>query len=162
MKKLLLIIVIALLGVNANAQDGKFNFGASAGIPTGTTSTGYSFGLGLDVNYIFNSGEDFTYGIASGVQMFFGKTLLGTKIDNATFLPIAAVARYKATDKISLGADIGYSIGIAPSANKGGFYYKPVVGYSIGDNMELNAFYSGVSVTGGAFSSFGVGVMFGL
>lgn len=55
-----------------------------------------------------------------------------------------------------------YAIGISPSGNDGGFYYRPIVGYKIGDDSQLNISYSGVSVNGGTFSNIGLGVMFGL
>jgi hypothetical protein len=162
MKKIFLVLALALFSFSANAQSGAFNVGGHIALPTGDAATGTSFGFGLDVNYMFNSGEEFSYGLASGFQYFLGKTVAGTKVDNGAFLPIAAAGRYNVSDKFFAGADIGYAIGISPSTNNGGFYYRPMVGYTLGENMQLNAFYSGISLTGGTFSSVGVGIMFGL
>lgn len=162
MKKVLLIAVFAIFGLGTVNAQGAFSYGANIALPTGDAAKGTSFGFGLDVNYMFNSGEEFSYGLASGFQYFLGKTVAGTKIDNGSFLPIAAAGRYKASESFVLGADVGYAVGISPSTNKGGFYYRPMVGYNLGENMQVNAFYSGISLTGGTFSSVGVGIMFGL
>ena len=77
-------------------------------------------------------------------------------------MPIAAAGRYGISDKLTLGADIGYAIGLSPSGNDGGFYYRPMVVYSINENISLNLSYSGVEVEGGAFTNIGLGVMYGL
>jgi hypothetical protein len=126
-KKLFLVLSLALFSFSVNAQSGIFSVGSHIALPTGYTAKGQSFGFGLDVNYMFNSGEEFSYGVASRFQYFLGKTIAGIKIPNGSFLPIAAAGRYKASDSFVVGADIGYSGGISPSTNKGGFYYKPMV-----------------------------------
>ena len=93
---------------------------------------GPNFALGLDVNYIFESDSEFKYGLAASYLTYFGKTVeiapgIEGDIDNVSFLPIAAAGRYRISDKFTLGADIGYAIGLSPSDNDGGFYYRPMV-----------------------------------
>jgi hypothetical protein len=93
---------------------------------------GPNFALGLDVNYIFESDSELKYGLAASYLTYFGKTVedFGFELDydNASFLPIAAAGRYRISDKFTLGADIGYTIGLlSPSDNDGGFYYRPMV-----------------------------------
>ena len=157
MRKLLLVIAVALFSFSANAQSG-FSLGANVALPVGNASNVSSFAIGADVTYMFTSGEEFNYGLASGYHLFLGKTIAGTKT-NYSFLPIAAAGRYTASESFVVGADLGYAIGMSPTGNDGGFYYRPMVGYNIGENMQLNAFYSGVS-NNGTFSSLGVGIMF--
>ena len=63
-----------------------------------------------------------------------------------------------------VGADLGYAVALSPSGADGGFYYRPMVGYKLGDNMQLNLAYSGISQksTSNSISYVSLGVMFGL
>lgn len=150
----------------AMTASAQFSAGATFGIPTGDADEGYTFALGLDVNYMFESDSEFSYGVATGYLTYFGDeiTVLGTtvEIDNASFLPVAAAARYAASEKFSLGADVGYAIGLAPDGNDGGFYYRPMVAYAVSEKVSISLSYSGVSVDRGTFSNIGLGVLFGL
>mgnify|MGYP005989595563 FL=1 len=166
MKKLLLSVVVLVFAVSVNAQKGTFSAGINLGLPTADASDAYSFTLGAEVNYMFDVSEEFKAGVAVSYSSYFGKdiTFLGTtiEIENAAMLPIAGAVRYLASEKFSIGADLGYAIGISPDGNDGGFYYRPIVGYNISEKMELNASYSGVSVEGGTIANFGLGLMFKL
>lgn len=154
MKKLILLAALVAGSFSMNAQ---FYVGVNAGIPAGDASNTSSFALGLDATYMLSADEDFNYGISSGFLNFFGKD----GVDDFSFIPLAMSGRYNTSEKFMIGADVGYALG-ASTGNDGGFYYRPMVGYSIGENTTLSAFYSGVSVDGFNASSFGVGVMFGL
>ena len=162
MKKLLLLSMLSLFSVTMNAQDSGFSVGATVGMPTGDISDLYGVSFGADVNYMFSA----NFGVAVGFQSFSGKTIsiLGTdmKISSASFLPIAAAGRYNLSDAFVLGADVGYALGMSPSGNDGGFYYRPMLAYAVASNVSVNAHYSGIGVDGGTFSSIGLGVMFGL
>lgn len=159
MKKLILVIALAVFSFSANAQ---FNAGINVGIPAADASNGYSFSFGVDANYMLSDDDSFNYGLAAGYQNYTGKTVAGIKISSASFLPLAAIGRYNASEDFVLGADLGYAVGLSPSGNDGGFYFRPMVGYNLGENTQLNASYSSVSVNGGTFANFGVGIMFAL
>lgn len=161
MKKLFLGALMIAFSFSVNAQ-GSFNVGVNAGIPTGDAKDGYTFALGLDVNYLFEVSDAFEVGPSVSYLTYFGDEIGGFDIDNASFLPISAAARFAAGDAFTLGADLGYALGLSPDGNDGGFYYRPMVGYDISENFMLQATYSGVSVDGGTFSSFGLGAVFGL
>lgn len=143
MKKIILTLMLGVFAFTANAQ---FSAGATFGLPTGDAEAGYTFALGIDINYMFESESDVAFGVASGYLTYFGDEILGIEIDNAGFLPLAGAVRFAASDKFSLGADVGYAIGLAPDGNDGGFYYRPMVAYAVG----------------GTFSNIGLGIMFGL
>lgn len=159
MKKLFLGLALIAFSLTSNAQ---FSLGASFGLPTGDADLGYSFALGIDANYMFESEGSTTFGVSTGYLTYFGDEIGGFDVDNASFLPLAGAFRFAASDKFSLGADVGYAVGLAPDGNDGGFYYRPMVAYSLGEKTSINLSYSGVSVNGGTFSNVGLGIMFGL
>ena len=159
MKKLILVFALALTSFAASAQ---FSLGASFGLPVGDAEPAYGFALSVDANYMFESEGEVNFGVAAAYLTYFGKDIGGVSVDNASFLPLAGALRYGASDKFTLGADLGYAVGLAPDGNDGGFYYRPMVAYGIGENTSINLSYSGVSVDGGTFSNIGLGIMFGL
>ncbi|MCL7764197.1 porin family protein [Polaribacter sp. Z014] len=166
MKKLLVMaaFVFAGLGV-ANAQEGSFNAGVNLGIPTGDSSDAYSFAMSVEANYLFDVSESFKVGPSVSYSHYLGKNdVLGSgfDVDDASFLPIAAAGRYAVSDKFTVGADLGYGIGISPDENDGGFYYRPMVGYSVSEKVMIQASYSAVDTDGITVSNFGVGAMFAL
>ena len=163
MKKIVCIAVMALLGFGSlSAQENRFNLGVNLGLPTGDVSDFYSFALGVEANYLFEVSEKFQVGPSISYVNYFGKEISGFTAENASFLPLAGSGRFNASEEFVIGADIGYAIGISPEGNDGGFYYRPMLGYNISEKMQITASYSGVSVDGGTFSHFGVGIMFGL
>lgn len=162
MKKFLLTIAMVAFGFAANAQDGEFNAGVNLGLPIGDASDFYSFSAGVEVNYLFSVSDDFKVGPSVGFTNYFGKEVGGVDVDSASFLPLAAAGRFAVSDKFTLGADLGYGIGISPDGNDGGFYYRPMVGYAISEGIMLQASYSAVNTDAITMSNIGLGVMFGL
>lgn len=165
MKKVLLIATIALASFGVNAQEG-FKLGLNLGLPTGDAGDVSSFSVGLDAYYMFDGSEEFNFGIASGFTNAFGKSIdLGdfgsVEIEDVQFMPIAAAGRYNASEELSIGADLGYALGIS-EGNDGGFYYRPIVGYNVSENIEINASYTGISLDGGSWSTINLGVLFAL
>lgn len=79
------------------------------------------------------------------------------------FLPIAASGRFNASEDFSIGADLGYALGIN-EGNDGGFYYRPIVGYNLSEKAQLNLSYTGVSIKDADFtwSTINLGVLFSL
>lgn len=57
-----------------------------------------------------------------------------------------------------LGADVGYAVGVN-EGNDGGFYVRPMIGYNISGNTELNVSYINVS-NDGSFSVAALGLLF--
>lgn len=165
MKKLLLIAVIAAFGfTSVNAQEGGIKLGLGFGLPLGDAETVSSFNLAFDAAYLINVADSFQVGPTVGYSHFFGKeydTFFGTiKGDDIQFAPIAASARFFASEDLFFGADLGYAVGIS-DGNDGGFYYRPKVGYGLGP-VSLIVSYSGISMENDVtFSSLNLGVEFG-
>ncbi|QWX84685.1 outer membrane beta-barrel protein [Cellulophaga sp. HaHaR_3_176] len=164
MKKLFLVAAFALIGFSVQAQEG-FKLGVTVQLPVGDASDFSSFGLGLDAAYMFEVSDQFDLGIATGFNNIFGKTFeeqgFEFEVEDAQYIPLAAAARFKATEDFSVGADLGYAIGIN-EGNDGGFYYKPTVGYMVSEATQLNLSYVGISADGGTFSTINLGVLFSL
>ncbi len=161
MKKLILLLALTFVGSSVFGQG--FRVGVEAGIPVGDASDITTFHLGADLAYLFPTSDLFSVGGLIGFSHYFGDdfdTPLGNiSVDDFSFLPIAATARFGFSDFLFVGGDLGYAIGIS-SDNDGGFYYRPKVGYGLG-NLAIIASFSGISVSGGDVSSVNLGLEFG-
>ena len=167
MKKWLLIAAFAIFGLGTSNAQGMFNAGVNLGIPMGDADAVSGFNAGLELNYMFTVSDGFTLGPSLEYSMFFGKEDGGIDYESVSFLPISAAARFNITDDFIAGANIGYGIGLGEGPlgiadNDGGFYYRPMLGYKIGDNTQLNLSYSSIDSNGANWASFAVGIMFGL
>lgn len=162
MKKLLMIALISLFGYQANAQ---FSAGVWGGLPIGDAGDIATFSLGVDLTYLFEVSEQFAVGPTTGFSHSFGDSVdtgFGTvDFDDVQFLPVGAAARYSISDAFSLGADLGYAVGIN-DGNDGGFYYAPKAQYSVSELIDIVFAYRNVSVTGGTWSILSLGLEFGI
>lgn len=169
MKKLLVIAAFLFAGLGvSNAQGGSFNAGLNLGLPTGDASDLSSFVLSVETNYLFDVSDKFKVGPSISYLHYFGKDIevsgIGTfEVEDFSFLPIAAASRFDVSEKLTIGADLGYGIVISsPSGSEGAFYYRPMLGYSISEAIMLQAIYTGMSKDWSTNSTFGIGVMFAL
>ena len=176
MKKLF-ITTVAVLGMffNIQAQEG-FNVGGYLGVPVVDGSDYATFSLGLDANYLFEVVDRIAVGPAVSIGHSFGSdrtyyngTVVVTDNDPFQFAAIAGAGRFSINDKMTAGADIGFAIGIN-DGNDGGLYFRPMFGYNIIDNIQLNASLIGISsgrsgtygYDYGTFGIFAVGATFNL
>lgn len=159
MKKILLVAVIALFSFNyAYSQEGALKVGGSLSFPVSDLGDATNFGLQLNGSYLFNIEGHLEAGPMASLQPYFAKK----HGKNFWFMPIGGEARYN-LNSFFVGVDLGYGIGIAPSGNNGGFFYRPKVGYNLGDpNMAVILSYSGTSVKGGTAAAINLGVEFTL
>ncbi len=165
--KYLFLIAIFTMVFSINAQDrSNFKVGLNAGLPVGDASDVSSFSIGLDVVYHWGVSELLDVGLATGFTNAFGETEtitdgafeIETGFEDFQFLPVAASFRVYPTFSFKLGADVGYAIGIN-EGNEGGFYYRPLVGYNITGNTELNISYTAVD-NNGTFGVATLGILF--
>ena len=159
MKKIILGIALVLAGLSMNAQ-GKSSLGVNFGVPTGDLSELYTFAFSFEGNYLFPVSEKFDIGFSTMYLSFYAEDVLGFPVDNISFLPISAVAHLNITEKLVLGGDVGYAIGLSPDGNDGGFYYRPMVGIRLGKRMMIQATYSGISLENANIDHFAGGLMF--
>jgi len=161
MKKSILLFVITVMSIyGMNAQDIKL--GLNLGLPTGDIKDAYTFNLGVNASCLWQVSEEFDAGFIAEYSHFFGDSFDGFDIEDAGFLPIAAAGRINLSGGFTLGADLGYALGISPEGNDGGFFYQPKVQYGITEKIDILLSYKGISVDGGTFSTINVGVEFGI
>jgi len=161
MKKLLLSFALVAFCFTANAQ---FSLGAGVGIPTGDAGDITSTSYNLSATYMFGAESDFKFGLSASYLAFSGKTLdLGefgeVDLGNYAWLPIATVLNYSVSDKLTVGSDVGYGVGLSPEGIGGGFYLRPNISYAVGDRTSFNLNYSTIS-DDGSISSFGLGLAY--
>lgn len=145
MKKLLLstaIAVFGLMGVNAQMEAGPY-----LGLPIGDAD-GFAFNAGATFGYYYEVIPRLKVGGIVGVDHFFGKEYeeggFTYDANDATFIPIAASAKFNITDKFFAGLELGYAIGVTDAAGDGGFLYRPRVGFSL-PLIDVFAFYKGIN-----------------
>ena len=156
MKKLLLSIALVTFCLTANAQ---FSLGAGVGIPTGDVGEFTSTSYNLSATYMFGAESDFKFGLSASYLAFSGKTIDEIDFGNYAWLPIATVLNYSVSDKLSVGSDVGYGVGLSPDGIGGGFYLRPNITYAVGDRTSFNLNYSSIS-DDGSISSFGLGLAY--
>ncbi len=164
MKKTISIVALILVALFSNAQDSKLKVGINFGLPMGDFKDAYSFSAAVNANYLFPISEKFKLGATAGYQHYNGKTMetnilgyvIKTEVKSAGFIPLGATAEYHFHEKIYVGADLGYAIGIAPSSNNGGVYFQPKVAYKL-EKTDVILGYNAIAVTGGDISSISLG-----
>jgi len=165
MKKLLLLIAITFFGLTSiQAQEGA-KLGVNVGLPIGDFADFTTVSIGVDAAYLFEVSDAFYAGIATGYISAFTEDIefLGVtvELENVQFLPIAAAARYYASEEFYLGADVGYAVSLN-DGGEGGVYYRPKAGYNVTENIGLNLSYMGVALDGTSYSSINLGFEFSL
>ncbi|MEF3079684.1 outer membrane beta-barrel protein [Winogradskyella poriferorum] len=159
MKKLFLAAFAVFAFASVNAQE--FKAGISGGLPIGDAGDLATFAIAVDLGYLFDVSEDFQVGPAVGFQHNFGEEINGFELDDVQFVPVTAAGRYAVSEEFTLGADLGYAVGIN-DGNDGGFYYAPRAQYSVSDALDIVVAYRGVSADGGSWNVITAGVEFGL
>lgn len=163
MKKIFLLGILTIMGINSSYGQGNFRLGVNAGIPVGDAADLSNFQIGGDIAYMFGVTEVASVGPMVGYSHFFGDSGeeggVSFEVEDAQFVPIAASGRFSLLS-LALGLDVGYALGLN-DGNDGGFYYRPQVGFSLG-RVGLIASYQGISRDGSSVASLNLGVEFGL
>ena len=108
---------------------------------------------------MFGAESDFKFGLSASYLAFSGKTIDEIDFGNYAWLPIATVLNYNVSDKLTVGSDVGYGVGLSPEGLGGGFYLRPNITYAVGDRTSFNLNYSSIS-DDGSISSFGLGLAY--
>lgn len=166
MKKLLITALLVFTVLNASGQN-SLNFGLGLGFPMGDSGENQIIAVNFDVSYLWEVSEQFDAGLTSGFLHSFGDSqdvgggVIMVDTPDVSFLPIAGAARFNVSEDFSIGADLGYAVGISPDVNDGGFYYAPKAQYAISELLDVLLAYKGVSLDGGSFNLIALGLELG-
>jgi hypothetical protein len=158
MKKLFLAAFAVFAFASVNAQE--FKAGVSAGLPIGDAGDLSTFSIAVDLGYLFEISDDFQAGPIAGFNHSFGDSDI---IDeDFSWIPVGATGRYSVSEDFTLGADLGYGIGVAPDGIESGFYYAPRVQYGVSEALDVVLAFRNISLDGITWSQITLGVEFGL
>lgn len=148
MKKIILSAVFSVIGLaGLNAQSGSFEIGPYLGAPVGDADA-LSFNTGATFAYYVNLAPKWQLGGLVGIDHFFGKDYRWGNYEiegeGATFIPLAASAKFQINEKLFAGLDLGYAIGISDGAGDGGFLARPRFGFSL-PIVDLYAYYKAIN-----------------
>ncbi|EAQ41548.2 hypothetical protein MED152_02500 [Polaribacter sp. MED152] len=162
MKKVILVCALVLSSLAASAQ---FTVSVNGGLPVGDLEDASSFALSGDLGYSFATDSNLMLGVSAGFINYFGEEyeFLGTTVEaeSIQFLPVAGSLHYRISNNFSAGSKIGYAFGIN-DGNDGGFYYKPMLSYMVGDATSLSLYFEGISDDGANANNVGLGFTFAL
>lgn len=165
MKKLLLLTVFLVAFVTSSNAQFNSSLALTGAIPTGDVKNQSSFALSADLYFLKDINSALLLGVTSGYTIYFGKEFNNgiATIDgpNFSYLPLAGAVRFKLSEDFSFGSDLGYAFGLSDNVN-GGFYYKPTVGFNLGNNNQLQLSYQGISEDGFTANYVGIGFAFGM
>jgi len=144
MKKLIFTAVIAVFGLaGLNAQSGHFEAGPYLGMPVGDGDI-FGFNAGVTFGYYVQVVPRLNIGGVVGIDQFFGKNDDGWEYPDATFIPVAASAKFNITERFFVGLDLGYAIGVTSAAGDGGFLARPKMGFSL-PIVDIYGYYKAIS-----------------
>ena len=161
MKNSIAVFLFCLIGMGLYGQRGM-KIGIHGGLPLNDFEEEASIMLGLDAGYRFALGEVVDFGVMTGyIHAFPEKYHLdyGENLPSIQFVSLAGSVRIWASNSFSVGGDIGKAIGIS-EGNKGGFYYRPAIGYLMGAQTEVNISYTGISLEEKSWKTLSFGIVY--
>ncbi len=161
MKKISLFCLTVLFGMSLLQAQGEFRAGISGGIPIGDAGDFATFAIAVDLGYLLEISDEFDAGVTTGYSHSFGDEIGGFELDDVQFIPVAASGRFEVAPDFTLGADVGYAIGVN-DGNDGGFYYSPRAQYSVSDAIDIVVAFRGISESGSSWNIISAGVEFGI
>lgn len=161
MKPIYLTLLAVVLAGTLQAQQG-FKLGIHGSLPvTSEANNAVSLVIGADAGYMFALGEVVDLGaMVSFIHGFPEKyDNQGADLPSVDFLPLAASLRIWPTNSFTFGVDGGYAVGLN-DGNEGGLYYKPILGYLMGTQTEVNLSYTGISADGFEWATVNFGILY--
>lgn len=158
--KLYYIVFVLLFCTTIYCQKG-FRVEVGLGPPLGETREFYSVDIQGKFYYLSNVTDQFDMGVTTGFSIFLGSGASDGWFSDipSGIIPLAVAGRMAVSKTVSIGADVGYGIGIL--AEDSGFYFSPVFAYNKNRNLAFTASYSNIYSSGFKFSSLLFGVNFG-
>ena len=157
MKKIALIALL-LLTLPGGAQN-HLNVGVNGGMTIGGITSKSNIAFGAELNYLIGISEDISIG--PSLNLIYFSPTPDYSGDGLLYVPVGAAFRLNtAHDRIYIGADAGFAVGITPSGDRGGIFFKPMIGYRLDANFKLTAFYSGIKKKIPSYGFLGLGIVY--
>lgn len=137
----------------------ELNVSLNGGFTIGDIEPKSSIAFGADANYLFDWFLDFTIG--PSLSFIYFSPSSDKDIKPFIYLPVGGAIRFQAIeDEFYVGGDFGYAMGISPNGDRGGIYFKPIIGYNVNDSFKVNLFYSAIKKKQPAYSYVGIGLTY--
>lgn len=147
MKKMIFAAIFGVMGMaGLQAQKGNFEIGPYIGAAVGDADA-HNFNTGATFAYYVDLAPKWKLGGLLAVDHFFGKEYRYGNVyykQDATFIPIAASAKFQINEKLFAGLDLGYAIGVSDGAGDGGFLARPRFGFSL-PIVDLYGYYKAIN-----------------
>ncbi len=147
-----LLLIVAAFTLNAQRK-GNLYLGFNIATTLEDSFADSSYLLAAEVNYLFNVSEEFKIGPGVSLVNYFRSP--------TDFAQLFIVPKLDVFEKIAVGLDVGYAIGIREN-NRNGFFLRPSIGYNVDDKTLLKLYYSNISNGGSSISNIGVAGIFQL
>lgn len=161
MKKIICTFILTFLGMGLYAQGG-LKVGIQAGLPFDDFNNEVSVMIGLDVGYMWTLGEVVDLGVTTsfihGFPETFHTDIVLTDLPNVQFIPVAGAVRIWASNSFSIGVEAGQAFGIS-DGNEDGLYLRPLMGYLMGANTEVNFSYTSIKLTDKSWTTVNFGIL---
>ncbi len=162
MKRVVFALVFITMTVKLYGQQGA-KIGVQGGIPINDFTDDLSLVAGVDLGYMRALSEVIDLGVSTGFLYGFAEKyhtdILANDLSSIQFVNAAASVRIWPSNSFSLGADIGKAFGLNKGYN-GGLYYRPILGYLMGPNTEINASYTGIKLDNKEWTTINIGILY--
>ena len=160
MKTLIITLMFSALSLSAYSQEG-LKIGISGGLPIGQDAEPYTVNLQGNLDYLFHITREIHIGVTTAYSHYVGGEVDGVDQEDFTYVPLGGTAQFHISDKVKLGADLGYALILKPEDLEGGFFYVPKVQYSLSENTDLVLAYRGIAHNTISLGSISLGFEFG-
>jgi hypothetical protein len=160
-KKIFIVFCLLLAGLSV-AQEG-FKVGLHGSVPVGDNQEITSLAVGVETGYMFALGESADLGamvgFINGFPEKYNQEPGDPDLPNVQFLPLAASVRVWPSNSLSVGGELGMAVGLN-DGNDGGLYYKPIIGYLMGAQTEVNLSFTGIKVDDMEWATINLGILY--
>lgn len=145
MKKLILTVIFAAIGLGTmNAQEG-LKGGAYVGVPSGNSTDYFGMNYGVFAAFHYPVFENLHLGATAGLDFFSGKDIPGTnqKFKGFTVLPIGVSGQFNLSDEFFATVDLGFALSLSKDYT-GGFFFQPKGGWQ-NEYVQVFVFFKNLS-----------------
>lgn len=145
MRKLILAMVFATVGLGGlSAQEG-LKAGAYAGVPSGGSTDYFGMNYGVFGAFHYPVFENLHLGAVAGLDFYSGKDIPGEnkKYKGFTVMPVGVSGQFNLSDTFFATVDLGFALSLSKDY-KGGFFFQPKGGWQ-NEYVQVFVFFKNLS-----------------